>query len=576
MTFLNDLNRDIVDTYKNLNDMNETLAMTLQSSTKWNIASRLLSGTGLWSVQNRVRALISIVGEYQSGQRKQLEEQQKQAELMNNLAERTQNLRNAQEAFVNSIGHNSQAMEQYNENLRIGIRQQELLAATHAVGSTEYITAQNNLSVLNQTLNDNVALLEQSGSAMEERQRIMDHYNMTENEANLLIGYRLQAMEQAADAQDLLLRGTEEYRELQGQLILQQYEYNDQVDHLDDQIDMYRAMARNEGTFFGRGGSVEGQQYAALAEQARMQKLALKQQMVRTKLAMAWQKLGQKARQIWNIVRMAGSIFKKALFWIPVLTLFLAVTFKFLRDFWPFISGAWDKFYAQYQNTNETIGTWLGILGDMWEGVKALFIHIFEGNLLKAFTEGLWPILLGVMRIGLKGFILTAGILGTLLVATIWYVVDIIIGWYSILWGDFDRFGETLTKIGTIVTMIAMLVAFIQYYTGALALQWGTIGLALMGGVAAMAIGGMFAKGGVTSKSGTFLVGEEGPELVNLPGNSRIHNNRQTRGMTGNTINVHVNGRVGASDQEIRDIARKVGAQINREINRTTSSGTRM
>jgi bacterioferritin-associated ferredoxin len=32
---------------------------------------------------------------------------------------------------------------------------------------------------------------------------------------------------------------------------------------------------------------------------------------------------------------------------------------------------------------------------------------------------------------------------------------------------------------------------------------------------------------------------------------------------------------VGASDQEIRDIARKVGAQVSREINRTTSSGMR-
>ena len=83
------------------------------------------------------------------------------------------------------------------------------------------------------------------------------------------------------------------------------------------------------------------------------------------------------------------------------------------------------------------------------------------------------------------------------------------------------------------------------------------------------------AMGGI-SKGGLTLVGERGPELVNLPRGSRVHSNSDSKKMGGNTINVHINGRLGASDQEIRDIARKVGAQINREINRTTSSGTRM
>ena len=60
-----------------------------------------------------------------------------------------------------------------------------------------------------------------------------------------------------------------------------------------------------------------------------------------------------------------------------------------------------------------------------------------------------------------------------------------------------------------------------------------------------------------------------------MPKGTTVHNNSDTRKMTGNTITVHVNGRVGANDQEIRDIARKVGAQISREINRTTTSGMR-
>jgi phage-related tail protein len=82
----------------------------------------------------------------------------------------------------------------------------------------------------------------------------------------------------------------------------------------------------------------------------------------------------------------------------------------------------------------------------------------------------------------------------------------------------------------------------------------------------------MLARGGFVSKSGSYLVGERGPELVNLPGGSNVTPNHAM----GNTIHVHINGRVGASDSEIRDIAKKVGAMVSREINRTTSSAVRM
>lgn len=82
--------------------------------------------------------------------------------------------------------------------------------------------------------------------------------------------------------------------------------------------------------------------------------------------------------------------------------------------------------------------------------------------------------------------------------------------------------------------------------------------------------GGMAATGGV--RGGRTLVGENGPELVDLPFGSRVHSNNKSRAMSGNTIHVHVNGRVGASDAEIRDIAQKVAREINLQMNRTTSS----
>lgn len=85
------------------------------------------------------------------------------------------------------------------------------------------------------------------------------------------------------------------------------------------------------------------------------------------------------------------------------------------------------------------------------------------------------------------------------------------------------------------------------------------------------------AKGGI-AKGGMTLVGEEGPELVNLNKGSRVYSNTDTKSMLSNggttNITVNVQGRIGASDGELRQIAEKVGRMINKEINRTTSSST--
>tara|TARA_R100000458_G_scaffold57709_1_gene64329 strand:- start:438 stop:1820 length:1383 start_codon:yes stop_codon:yes gene_type:complete len=104
----------------------------------------------------------------------------------------------------------------------------------------------------------------------------------------------------------------------------------------------------------------------------------------------------------------------------------------------------------------------------------------------------------------------------------------------------------------------------------------GTLVVALVSGIYKTFKRLIFGKssGGVVTEN-TTLVGEKGPELVKLPAGSRVISNANSRGMGGNTINVHVNGRVGASDAEIRDIANKVAREINIRMNRqgTTMMG---
>ena len=96
-------------------------------------------------------------------------------------------------------------------------------------------------------------------------------------------------------------------------------------------------------------------------------------------------------------------------------------------------------------------------------------------------------------------------------------------------------------------------------------------------------LAGLFDADGCASTGGTVttpltVVGERGPEIVSLPKGSKVTSNAQSKNMRSgvtNNITVQVQGRIGASDQEIRDIAKKVGEHINREINRHTSSGVR-
>ena len=95
---------------------------------------------------------------------------------------------------------------------------------------------------------------------------------------------------------------------------------------------------------------------------------------------------------------------------------------------------------------------------------------------------------------------------------------------------------------------------------------WGLI----KGKEAVAATGANFITSGPTS----LLVGDNtgGREHVQVTPLSSPNINGP-RG--GNVINVHVNGRVGASDSELNDIAKKVGKLISREISRSTSTNAR-
>ena len=96
---------------------------------------------------------------------------------------------------------------------------------------------------------------------------------------------------------------------------------------------------------------------------------------------------------------------------------------------------------------------------------------------------------------------------------------------------------------------------------------------AAIGGTAGLA--GRMASGGTNLMGGNYVVGENGPEIVSIPGGSSVVNNTNTRSAMGNTIHVHGNGRVGASEQELNQLAEKIGLRISMRMNRFSSNGMR-
>ena len=151
-------------------------------------------------------------------------------------------------------------------------------------------------------------------------------------------------------------------------------------------------------------------------------------------------------------------------------------------------------------------------------------------------------------------------------------ILDILRGVWNILYGIFKGdFGKVFKGLGQIIMgvmkiAVAALVIMGKLVIATLIALPLAIGKAIWKKITGRASGGIV-------REGMTLVGERGPELVSLPNGARVHTNSQSRKMGGgNTIHVHINGRVGANDAEIRDIANKVAREINMRMNRTSNT----
>jgi hypothetical protein len=252
----------------------------------------------------------------------------------------------------------------------------------------------------------------------------------------------------------------------------------------------------------------------------------------------------------------------KGLLILAVLPLIAFVLFQFFRK----SKNRWKQIKATLA---ELKGLFDWGLSSISEGVGKMITAFEEGN-FGMLLSGLLDIGLGIVAILTSAFLTFIVLPLTIVLYAIWDSLKA--KWDESIANGEGTAGAFLRSLLSLISLVAALVAGIAILSSA---GW----LWILGSAIVSAIAYVFSSIGLHTggmAKGMTIVGERGPELVNLPGGSRVYSNSQSRNMAGggNTINVNVTGRVGASDAEIRDIANKVGQQINLRMNRTGAMNT--
>ena len=263
--------------------------------------------------------------------------------------------------------------------------------------------------------------------------------------------------------------------------------------------------------------------------------------------------VAKKADQIMSIVKtlpkflMIGlKVLKKVMLGMMIATLLLPIVFKVLR---------WLLKVASSGKNIERLKVAWGFVKEALMGVMQLAEAIFKGQIGKAIGIYVKKILFPLANLVIFAIVQLVKV----------FIFKPIQKFLSFLKSDepWKRLTEIL--MGAMNRITGSVGGFVRGFLGVKRKQ-----------VSANDFWATSASGNFFPGGGTTWVGEGGPELLSLPRGARVHSNFASRGMQGgNTFHIHVNGRVGASDTEIQDIAKKVSMHINQQMNRTSSTVAR-
>lgn len=277
--------------------------------------------------------------------------------------------------------------------------------------------------------------------------------------------------------------------------------------------------------------------------------------------------IGKSKGLILGVMKLSRTILSKAFNFFIISMLVIMAIGAFIKIFWNTVQSLYTGFIEPFEGFFESIST---AIDTVWESFSTIFDFFMGDASLLDLAFAVLDLLVAGAYILLKfGYtVLMAGL------SALWQLAedawDAAIDWFKGLsWKQW-----ALLAVGALTAMVLWM-----------------YGLPII--LPAIIIGGIFViaywlwdklsnwdvfHAGGTSHGGMALVGEKGPELVNLPAGSKVHSNRKSRSMVSGgggvtNINITINAR-DTSDGEMRRIASKIGDMVNSKINRTTSSRT--
>jgi hypothetical protein len=619
-------------------EMGRTMAQAAQESKVWTAASRLLSGTGLWSIQNGIRGIIDVFAIYDTSQQKALNRQNQAAKVMENYSDVLEKYKEEQTRLNTAIEEGADATY-WETNAAYQLMRQKKIS--HDV-SVKLLKEE--MEVMDDMIKQQKRLIEGSWFSkktadlrarigLKFRKRLKKDFRNREEYVNKVNKGRIKVDmgsvntgENIKQFTGLDAKAIHHFTEMVKPLemgvsaigktaemlgkgatkgISQAFGVGKAIWDMGPDSSKQRREKRKMSKFKEEQGiGFSGQQFDAVLEgglnlKERKKKPGGWDSWANFKKRVAFErgqfnrsKFGKKMLQFQDFltkkvipnVMFVFSKLKMAMFYfIAALLVIMALM--------PLIKSLWEGIKEASGILSEIgIGLWDQVKGIWKDAVKLL--EITWGMVYAAFTgdaEALIDYSLEFLWVGAKLLFKLAALTFTVAIGA---AVALGLGiWNYIVTNGPGKLLKLLLYAGLILIVYHIAAQAIALVTSIIAGIIGAIpvGIALL----AIAIGVVlhqfgrwvgenlfgFSEGGVVNHTGMSLVGEKGPELVNLPRGSRVFSNKDSRQMIGgsttNNISVNVQGRVGASDSEIRDIARKVGVQINREINRTTSSATR-
>ena len=418
-----------------------------ESSKIWTIASRVLSGSGLWKLQNRIRAVGQTINVFNTMNNEALESQIKATEATRKMGKALVELQKESEIAKDS------------EYARLQVQE-----------------------MVNQGIDDTIA-----------KKRVEAKIEKQYDDTISALKKKMGRGAKVSKASEFLKSGSVRGVDAEGKM----------------------------GKFEKRKGFGQFTKNEVISAFNKMKfaGAAVKQ----IKWSQIRQKLTAKVIKSWGKIKKLVDIGLSFLMKFMMYLLLATLVIMLLRKAWPLFKDALEYVGGLKQDLAMAFS---GVM-DIFKGIWKILQGVFEGNFSKVFS-GLKQLGMGILKV---------------LIASLKMMVKIV--------------------VAILIALPLKLARMIgEKISGALPSVPGYSKMKKIVG---------FASGGVSS-GGLAVVGEQGPELVNLPAGTRVHSNAASRKMGGSTIHVHVNGRVGASDSEIRDIANKVAREINLRMNRTSSS----